>query len=185
MFFVTRLPIPKPHPLPHRNTDDNVPLLFPWEHTSFPALLKAEKRRFGMTEAHLNGVAKVLEEQLGVRLSTRTLRRHEHNAKQLPRTAILLALIATHSLRPSDVLRLLRLWPAGAKQLSLTTLMRVSKTTDLPPAFDPAAIPEPAARWYELLIAAMSNAPSLASGQVGSAFSQPHESNQSADFPIA
>ena len=40
VFFVTRLPIPKPHPLPHRNTDDNVPLLFPWEHTSFPALLK-------------------------------------------------------------------------------------------------------------------------------------------------
>ena len=151
VFFVTRLPIPEPHPLPHRNTDDNVPLLFPWEYTSFPALLKSEKLRFGITEAHLNGVAEALEDQLGVRLSSRTLRRHEHNAEQLPRTAILLALMATHSLRPSDVLRLLRLWPAGARQLSLTTLMRASKATDLPSAFNPAAIPEPAAQWYELL----------------------------------
>jgi hypothetical protein len=151
VFFATRLPIPESHPLPHRNTDDNVPLLFPWEYTSFPALLKAEKLRFGITEAHLKGVAEVLEDQLGVRLSSRTLRRHEHTAEQLPRTAILLALIVTHSLRPSDVLRLLRLWPHGAKQLSLTTLMRASKATDLPSAFDPAAIPEPAAQWYELL----------------------------------
>jgi hypothetical protein len=144
VFFATRLPISEPAPLSSRDADNNAPLLLPWEHTSFPSLLRSEKLRFGITEAHLNWAAEVLEDQLGVRLSSRTLRRHEHNAEQLPRTAIL-------SLRPSDVLRLLRLWPARARQLSLTTLMRASKATDLPSAFDPAAIPEPADRWYELL----------------------------------
>jgi hypothetical protein len=124
VFFAIRLQIPEPEPLPSRNARNDTPLLLPWEHTSFPALLRTEKLRFGITEAHLNKVADVLEDQLDVRLSSRTLRRHVHNAEQLPRTAVLLALIATHSLRPSDVLRLLRLWPAGARQLSLTTLMR-------------------------------------------------------------
>ncbi len=149
--FATRLPIPKREPIPSQTARDNTPLLLPWEHTSFSDLLRAERLRFDITEAHLNRVADALEEHLGVRLSARTLRRYEHNAQQLPRTAILLAIMAMYSLRPSDVLRLLQLWPAGARQLSLTTMLRASKPAELPSMFDPAPVPEPAAQWQELL----------------------------------
>jgi hypothetical protein len=149
--FATRLPIPKHEPSPSRTAHNDMPLSLPWEHRSFSALLRAERLRFDITETHLNRVADVLEEQLGVRLSARTLRRYEHNAQQLPRTAILLAIMAVYSLRASDVLRLLQLWPAGARKLSLTTMMRASKTAELPSVFDPAPMPEPAAQWQELL----------------------------------
>jgi transcriptional regulator with XRE-family HTH domain len=149
--FATRLPIPTHEPSPSRIAHNDMPLLLPWEHRSFSALLRAERLRFDITEAHLNRVADVLEEELGVRLSARTVRRYEQNAQQLPRTAILLAIMAVYSLRPSDVLRLLQLWPAGARKLSLTTMMRASKSAELPSAFDPAPMPEPAAQWQELL----------------------------------
>ena len=149
--FAVRLPIPKPRPVFAHARKSDTPLLLPWEHRSLSSLLSAERQRFGITEAHLTDLRPAIAEQLGVALSSRTLRRHEHNGDRFPRTAVLLAMTAMLSLRTSDVLRLLLPWSSEKQRFSLTTLMRVTKADDLPRSFDPPPAPEPAAQWQELL----------------------------------
>ena len=150
--FASLLPTPTLGPIVPRSTwPEDTPLLFPWEHTSLSSLLTAERQRFGITEAHLHRLAPFLEEQLGVALSSRTLRRHEHNGNKSPRTAILLAIAAVLSLRLSDIFRVLKLWGPTVQQLSLTTLLGVEKTIELPHSFDAPPRPEPFALWNRLL----------------------------------
>jgi hypothetical protein len=149
--FATRLPIPESQLIIHRKSQSKAPLVFPCEHLSLSALLSVEKRRFGFTEAHFNDIGGVLEEQLGVRVSARTSRRYERNGKSMPRTAVLLALAAVHSLRPSDVLRLLKLWRPEGQHYSLASLVGVQRLNELPSSFDPPSAPEPETQWQELL----------------------------------
>lgn len=149
--FATRLPVPEPQLLAYRMLQSKAPLVLPWEHPSLGSLLSSEKRRFGFTEAHLNEIGDVLEEQLGLRVSSRTLRRHERGAASTPRASVLLALAAVHSLRLSDVLKLLNLWRPEVHQHSLASLMGVKSLNELPSSFDPPSAPEPESQWQELL----------------------------------
>lgn len=149
--FATRLPVPMPEPIFPRRAQVDTPLIFPWEHTSFSALLQAEEQRFGITDAHLHSTRNVLEEQLGIRLSSRTVRRYKHGGKHMPRTSALLALIAVHSLRPTDAFRLLKLWSPMGHQLSLTTLIKARNANELAFSFEAAPAPNPAMQWQQLL----------------------------------
>jgi transcriptional regulator with XRE-family HTH domain len=151
LFFATSLSIGRSESIdPHMPRSDTQ-LVFPWEQTSFAALLTAERRRFGITEVRLNTMVDALEEHLGVGLSARTLRRYEHNGKLSPRTAALLAMVAVLSLRPSDVLRLLRLWNPGVQQFSLTAMMKAEKADQLTSMSNPASAPAPTDQWHRFL----------------------------------
>jgi hypothetical protein len=149
--FAVRLPIPKPEPIIAHAGRSDTPLVLPWEHRSFASLLSDERQRFGITEAHLTNLRPALAEQLGVALSSRTLRRHEHDGEGLPRTGVLLAMTAVLSLRVSDVLRLLLPRSSEQQRFSLTTLMGIKVADELPRTLDPPSAPEPAAQWKELL----------------------------------
>jgi hypothetical protein len=150
--FACKLPAPALGPLASDLTwSRETPLLLPWEHASFSSLLTAEKLRFGITEAHLTRLAPILKEQLGFALSSRTLRRYDRNENTSPRTAVLLAIAAVLSLRPSDVFRVLKMWSPTVQQLSLTTLLDVERAVDLPLPFDAPPRPEPFNQWNELL----------------------------------
>lgn len=152
LWFATKLPIPKPSPLISRMSNARPPLIFPWEHRSFSDLLTAERKRFGITDKNVSQIGDLLEQYLGVRMSTRTLLRYERGeAHQTPRTGVLLALIATHSLRPTNVFRLLQLWGTTKPQLSLRTLMGLKGREERRSLFDPPLAPEPIARWQQLL----------------------------------
>lgn len=150
--FAAKLPAPALGPLVSNLIwSKDTPLILPWEHTSFTSLLKAETVRFGITEAHLTGLAPLLKEQLGVALSSRTLRRYQRIGNTSPRTAVLLGIAAVLSLRLSDVFRVLKMWGPTVQQLSLTTLLDVDRAVDLPSSFDAAPRPEPFNQWNKIL----------------------------------
>jgi len=152
LWFATKLPIPRPGPLVSRISRSQAPLILPWEHKSFSDLLAAEGMRFGITTKYVSQIGDLLEQHLGVRMSTRTLRRYERgNADHMPRTGVLLALVAIHSLRSSDVFRLLHMWRTTKPQLSLKTLMGLKGRDERRSLFDPVLVPEPIARWQQLL----------------------------------
>ena len=152
LWFATKLPTPRPHPLVLRISRNRAPLIFPWEHRSFSDLLAAERMRFGITDRYISQIGDLLEQQLGVRLSTRTLLRYEKgDVYQIPRTGGLLALLAVHSLRPTDVFRLLHRWEPAAAQFSLTSLLGLKRTEEPRSSFDPPPSPEQTTQWNQLL----------------------------------
>lgn len=148
--FTTRLPILETDRDKAR-IHGRATMVFPWEHRSFSSLLKSEHKRLGITAFDLLRMRDILEEHLGVSLSARTVRRYEHSDQSLPRTAILLALIAVHSLRPTDVLRALGFWSSDHHRFSLATLMRVKPGDEIPLLPGPAPSPQPAGRWQDLM----------------------------------
>jgi hypothetical protein len=149
--FGVHLPLVKPTFALSRRAYKPAPLILPWEHTSLRNLISAERQRFGITEAQLARASAILESRLGAGVSARTLRRYEHEGKRVPRTAVLLGLTLVHSLRFTDVLRILHLWTDESDNYSLTRLMSVSRYADLPSGFRSADAPEPVTRWQPLL----------------------------------
>ncbi|MGA3011316.1 MAG: hypothetical protein ABSD72_13750 [Terracidiphilus sp.] len=136
--------------LPQR-TYKPAPLILPWEHSSLPALISAERQRFGITEAHLMRASEILESRLGASISARTLRRYEQENERVPRTAVLIGLALIHSLRFTDVLRILNLWTDESQYYSLNALIGATTLEDLPIGFPPADAPDPVTRWQPLL----------------------------------
>jgi hypothetical protein len=126
------------------------PLILPWEQKSLPGLLAAERMRFGITEAHLKRANEILEDRLGTGISARTIRRYEHGAGKIPQTSTLLGLALVHSLRISDVLRVLDLWSDESMSYSLAMLMNARTKADLPNSFQAARVPEPISSWQPL-----------------------------------
>jgi len=126
-------------------------LIFPWEHTSLPDLISAERLRFGITEAQLERANEILESQLGTGVSARNLRRYEHEGERVPRTAVLLGLALIHSLRFTDVLRILNLWTDESRDYSPATLMSARTNAELPSGFQLAKSPQPVALWQPFL----------------------------------
>ena len=149
--FSVRLPLAKSLTDFPRRTHKPAPLIFPWEHTSLADLISAERLRFGITEAQLERANEILESQLGARVSARTIRRYEHEGERVPRTAVLLGLTLVHSLRLTDVLRVLNLWKEESRDYSLATLMGVRTNAELPLSFQLAKSPEPFALWKPFL----------------------------------
>ena len=129
----------------------SAPLILPWEHRSLPKLISAERQRFGITEAHLARASEILESHLGASVSARTLRRYEQETERVPRTAVLICLALIHSLRLTDVLRILNLWTDESQHYSLNALMSATTFDDLPTGFPPAEAPDPVTRWQPLL----------------------------------
>jgi hypothetical protein len=149
--FGVRLPLAVPSfALPQR-THRPAPLILPWEHRSLPELISAERHRFGITEAHLARASQILESLLGASVSARTLRRYEQENERVPRTAVLICLALIHSLRLTDVLRILNLWTDESQHYSLNALMSATTFDDLPTGFPPAEPPDPVTRWQPLL----------------------------------
>ncbi len=127
------------------------PLVLPWEQTSLSGLIAAERMRIGITEAHIKRANEILEDRLGAGISARTIRRYEHETGKIPQTATLLGLALTHSLRISDVLRVLDLWSDESQSYSLAMLMNARTRADLPNGFQTARVPEPASSWQPLI----------------------------------
>ncbi len=151
IFFASRLPASAAAvDLPHRGHRPAA-LMLPWEHRSLPALISTERLRFGITEAQLEEASEILEAQLGAGISARTLRRYEREVGSVPRTPVLLALTLIHSLRFTDVLRLLNLWADESAYYSFAMLMKAKAWADLPLVFQPAETPSPLAQWQSWL----------------------------------
>jgi hypothetical protein len=151
MSFGVRLPLVSPAFDLKRRAHKSAPLVLPWENTSLRELISAERLRFGITEAQVEKASKILESRVGAGISARTLRRYEHEENRVPHTPVLLGLTLVHSLRLSDVLRILNLWTDDFSHYSLGTLMRAKTNADLPSAFPQAEAPEPIAEWQLLL----------------------------------
>jgi hypothetical protein len=149
--FGVRLPLAVPSSALHQRTYKPAPLILPWEHSSLPELISAERQRFGITEAHLARASEILESHLGASVSARTLRRYEQEKERVPRTAVLICLALIHSLRLRDVLRILNLWTDESQNYSLNALMSATTFDDLPTGFPPAEAPDPVTRWQPLL----------------------------------
>jgi hypothetical protein len=149
--FGVRLPLARSSfALPWR-TYRPAPLILPWEHRSLPELISAERQRFGIMEAHLGRAREIFESHLGASVSARTLRRYEQDKKRTPRTAVLICLALIHSLRLTDVLRILNLWTDESQHYSLNALMSATRFDDLPTSFPPAEVPDPVTRWQPLI----------------------------------
>lgn len=151
VFFAVRLPFTKSTDDLPKRAHKPAPLIFPWEHTSLADLISAERLRFGITEAQLEKANEILELQLGTGVSARTLRRYEHEGERVPRTGVLLGLALVHSLRFTDVLRILNLWTDESRDYSLAALMSAGTNAELPLNFQLAKSPEPVALWQPFL----------------------------------
>lgn len=149
--FGVRLPLAKPTSVLPPRTYKPAPLIFPWEHNSFATLMSIERKRFGITEAHLKRANEIFESRLGTTVSARTLRRYEHEKDRVPHTAVLIGLALIPSLRFTDVLRTLGLWTDESEYYSLAALMNATTHDDLPTVFPEAAAPDPVARWQPML----------------------------------
>jgi hypothetical protein len=149
--FGVRLPLAVPSFALSQRTYRPAPLILPWEHRSLPELISAERQRFGITEAHLTRASEILESHLGASVSARTLRRYEQEKERVPRTAVLINLALIHSLRLTDVLRILNLWTDESQHYSLNALMSARTFDDLPTGYPPAEPPDPVTRWQPLL----------------------------------
>jgi hypothetical protein len=151
VFFAVHLPFAKSTDDLPKRAHKPAPLIFPWEHTSLADLISTERLRFGITEAQLEKANEILESQLGTGVSARTLRRYEHEGKRVPRIAALLGLALIHSLRFTDVLRILNLWTDESSAYSLAMLMSARTNAELPLSFQLAKSPEPVALWQPFL----------------------------------
>jgi hypothetical protein len=69
----------------------------------------------------------------------------------MPRTSVLIGLALIHSLRFTDVLRMLNLWTDETQYHSLGALMSAQTFDDLPLGYPMAAAPDPVVRWQALL----------------------------------
>jgi hypothetical protein len=149
--FAASLSSNAPSFIPARRTHKPAPLILPWEHSSLRALVSAERQRFGIGDAHVLRASQILESRIGSGVSARTLRRYEYQIEGTPRTAVLICLTLIHSLRFTDVLRVLGLWTDESRSYSLESLLHASAFEDLPEVFPTAAVPSPAGRWRRLL----------------------------------
>lgn len=151
MSFAVELRLAKSAPTLPQRAYKPAPLILPWEHTSLPNLIAAERQRFGITEAHLRRASDILETHLGTTISARTLRRYEQEKERVPRTSVLIGLALVHSLRFTDVLRALSLWTDESRHYSLNALMSANTLDDLPYSFPSAVAPDPVTRWQPLI----------------------------------
>lgn len=149
--FGASLSPPRTHVPPSRHSHRPAPLILPWEHRSLRDLVSAERRRFGIGDAHVARASEILEASLGSTVSSRTMRRYEHGTEGVPRTAVLLSLALMHSLRFTDVLRILNLWTDESQHHSLSSLLNADTFDDLPETFPTASIPRPIPRWTAIL----------------------------------
>jgi hypothetical protein len=127
------------------------PLILPWEHTSFHALIAAERKRFGITEDVLIAQQDSFYSAVGTSVSPRTLRRYQSKTTEFPHTGVLLALTLLHSLRFTDVQRLLDPALQAAYSYSLDTLLGVNSQREFPLCCPVATAPTPSLQWSSLL----------------------------------
>jgi hypothetical protein len=139
-----------PAPVPVRQGEP-APLVLPWEHNSLPPLIKAERARFGVTEAEVRQASEYLHSTFGVRVSARTLRRYEHPGRSHPNTGVLLGMTLLHSLRFRDVLMAAGLRPQDTQNYSLDPLLKANTHEELPVLPDRAPAPTPIDRWQLVL----------------------------------
>lgn len=127
------------------------PLVLPWEQSTFDALLKAESLRFGLSGRSLVNSNDILSAATGTTLSSRTVRRYQHEGKSVPHTNTMLALTLFHGARISDVLRSLHLWRDEVNHRSLTTWLQTQGLQDLSESVQATAAPQPHARWRTVI----------------------------------
>ena len=149
--FFAALPIPTvPVRIPARQ-GESAPLVLPWEHNSLPSLIKAERTRFGVTEAQIRRASEYLHSTFHISVSARTLRRYEHPGPNHPNTGGLLGMTLLNSLRFKDVLRVANLQPRDVRSYSLDTLLEAKTQDDLPALPGRAPAPTPIDRWQLVL----------------------------------
>jgi hypothetical protein len=137
-------------PIPARQ-GERAPLILPWEHNSLPSLIKAERVRFGVTEAQVRRAADYLHSTFHISVSARTLRRYEHPGRNHPNTGVLLGMTLLNSLRFKDVIMAANLRLRDAQSYSLDTLLQANTQEELPVLPGRAPAPAPIDRWQLML----------------------------------
>jgi hypothetical protein len=149
--FASALPVPV-YPLPHSLpiSEQNAPLVLPWEHSSMDQLFTAKHRRFRRSRKDIPPIQETLESIFHTRLSGRTERRYRHPTSSVPHVDALIQLSVTHLARYTDALRVQ--WPTYSDRgrYSLETLLNTGHLADLSTTSRKPQTPMPRDRWMAL-----------------------------------
>ena len=127
------------------------PLILPWEQSSLSALLRTEGLRLRLDRQKVERANQGLKSLLGITVSERTLRRYHHGAETRPSAGVLVALCLIHSVRFSDVLRLVGLLRDESEYFSLSTWLQAATMDELRSVLHDAITPTPSAAWDYLM----------------------------------
>jgi len=149
--FVASFPPSTFTPVESRRAPSKTPLIFPWEQPSLNALLRTESLRLGLDRQKVERANEVLKSLLDITVSERTLRRYHHGAETNPSAGVLVALCLIHSVRFSDVLRLVGLLRDESEYFSLSTWLRAATMDELRSVLHDAITPTPSDAWDYLM----------------------------------
>jgi len=149
--FVATIPPRNVAPVESRPTPSKSPLILPWEQPTLSALLRTEGLRLRLDRQKVERANDVLKSLLGITISERTLRRYHHGPAINPSVGILVALCLIHSVRFSDVLRLVGLLRDESQYFSLSTWLRATTLEELRSVLQDAVTPAPSGVWDYLM----------------------------------
>jgi hypothetical protein len=149
-FFAVSLPVPD-YPLLRSlpSSQQNAPLVLPWEHTSMDKLFAAKHLRFRRSAQDHARIREALESVFHTKLSERTERRYRSPTSSLPHIDALIHLSVASAARYTDSLRANQSLPSDQGRYSLQTLLRARQPADVMDLQQRAHPPTPSAVWAD------------------------------------
>jgi hypothetical protein len=149
--FALGLPLPD-YPLLHSlpMSEQNAPLILPWEHSSMDQLFTTKHRRFRRSRQDLPRIQEMMESIFHTTLSRRTERRYRRPTASMPHVDALIRLSVMHLTRYTDALRVQRPIPSDRGRYSLDTLLKARHLADLSEISRRPDTPVPKDRWMAL-----------------------------------
>jgi hypothetical protein len=143
-FFALSLPVPD-YPLLSSlpSSQQNAPLILPWEHTSMDRLFATKHQRFQRSTQDHARIREALEGIFHTRLSARTERRYRRPTSSLPHIDALIHLSVASVARYTDSLRAHQSLPSDLGRHSLQTLLNAMQPADVPDFYRSALLPTP------------------------------------------
>ena len=148
--FALGLPVPD-YPLLHSlpASQQNAPLVLPWEHLSMDRLFAAKHRRFQRPSQDQPRIREALETVFHKKLSPRTERRYRHPTRSQPHVDALIQLAVVNMARYTDSLRAHHSLPSDIGRFSLDALLHAGRLGDVPGFHQRVHLPRPSDVWEE------------------------------------
>jgi hypothetical protein len=148
--FALSLPVPD-YPLLRSlpSSQQNAPLVLPWEHTSMDKLFAAKHLRFRRSTQDQARIREALETVFHTRLSERTERRYRRPTSSLPHIDALIHLSVANAARYTDSLRANQSLPSDQGRYSLQALLKARQPGDVMDLHQSAHLPTPSAVWED------------------------------------
>jgi hypothetical protein len=149
-FFALSLPVPDyPWLRSLPSSQQNAPLILPWEHTSMDKLFAAKHLRFRRSTQDHARIREALEAVFHTRLSERTERRYRRPTASLPHIDALIHLSVASAARYTDSLRANQSLPSDQGRYSLPALLKARQPADVMDLYQSAHLPTPSAVWED------------------------------------